>query len=75
MEDKIWAFQYTHCIYESAFETISLHKTPKGAYNAMKKHILKEYEEWRESGLRYGKQNFKHGEYEDWRIIKILILE
>jgi hypothetical protein len=66
----VWAFQYTYCIYESSFETISLHKTAKGAYKAMKKHILKEYEEWRER-----KQMFKHGEMEDWRVIKIKILE
>ena len=75
MKDKVWSFQYTYCVYESDFATISLHKTAKGAYNAMKKHILNEYEEWRESGLRHGKQMFKHGENEDWRIVAIPILE
>ncbi len=75
MKDKVYSFQYTYCIYESAFATISLHKTAKGAYSAMKKHILKEYEQWREEGLRYGKQTFKHGQYEDWRIVAIPVLE
>ena len=75
MKDKVYSFQYTYCIYESAFATISLHKTAKGAYNAMKKHILKEYKDWREEGIRYGKQTFKHGQYEDWRIVAIPILE
>lgn len=75
MKDKVYSFEYTYCIYESAFATISLHKTAKGAYNAMKKYILEEYEDWRENGIRCGKQTFKHGQYRDWRIVTMPILD
>lgn len=75
MENKVYSFQYNFSVYESDFTTMSLHYTKKGAYFAMRKHILKDYEEWRENGLRFGKQKFKHGEYESWRIISMPIFE
>jgi hypothetical protein len=75
MGDKIYSFQYCECIHESAFETISIHKTVKGAYSAMRKYILKEYNQWREDGLKYGKQIFKHGCSEAWRVVAIQIKE
>jgi len=75
MEDKVYAFQYNPCIYESGYCTISLHKTCKGAYQAMRTFILREYNIWRENGIRRGKQPFKHGAFEDWRMIVLPIYE
>ena len=74
MKDNVWCFQYNYCIYEGSFATISIHKTPKGAYNAMRAKILQDYNKWRECGIRYGKKYFKHGSHEDWRVVKIPIL-
>jgi len=37
---EIFEFLYTTCIYESAYATMSLHRTKKGAYKAM--NIAKE---------------------------------
>jgi hypothetical protein len=41
----VYAFQWCDCVYESGFTTISLHETYAGAYKAMRKEILKEWEE------------------------------
>lgn len=35
---KVYAFEYTHCIFDSAFWTVSVHRTKAGAYKAMMKH-------------------------------------
>ena len=75
MKEEVYSFQYCECIYESAFATMSLHKTKKGAYKAMRAFIEKDYEQWREDGCRYGKQIFKHGVHEDWIIVAIPIQE
>ena len=75
MKEEVYSFQYCGCIYESAFATISLHRTKKGAYNSMRNYIEKDYAEWRDNGCRYGKQYFKHGVHEDWRIVAIPIDE
>jgi hypothetical protein len=39
---KIFAATWSSCVYESGFEIISLHKTKKGAEEAMLKHKQKE---------------------------------
>lgn len=64
----IYGFLYNSCIYESAMETISLHRTKKGAYEAMNKFITKGYNEWREDGINFGKQEYKFGSHSAWRI-------
>ena len=75
MKEEVYSFQYCSCIYESAFATISLHRTKKGAYKSMREYIESEYAKWRDDGCRYGKQNFKHGFQEAWRIMAIPIQE
>jgi len=65
---EVFEFVYTSCIYESAFETLSLHRTKKGAYKAMREFLETEYEQWREDGIRYGKQHFKFGTYCAWAV-------
>ena len=42
----IYSFEYNHCIWESGFVTISVHKTKVGAYKAMRKHLVSEYNDW-----------------------------
>lgn len=36
---KVWAFEHTSCIYESAFGLVSLHATKQGAEKAKEKYI------------------------------------
>lgn len=36
---KVWAFEHTSCIYESAFGLVSLHATKQGAEKAKEKFI------------------------------------
>lgn len=73
--EYVYIFQYNPCIHESVFATISLHKTRSSAYKAMKRYITDEYNEWRECGIRYGKQTHKYGEYEAWRIKTMVVLD
>ena len=48
---KVYAFNYCSCICESGFETITLHKTKRGAYKAMRAFLLKEWAEYMDSEL------------------------
>ena len=48
---RVFAFEYCSCIYESAFGIESMHTTKKGAYKAMRKFLLKEWEKFKESDL------------------------
>ena len=41
----VYSAEHNYCIYESAFYSLSLHTTKKGAYKAMRKHLLKEWED------------------------------
>ena len=36
---KLWAFEHTSCIYESAFGLVSLHRTEQKAKDAMEIYI------------------------------------
>jgi hypothetical protein len=68
---QVYQFIYTDSIYESAMYTVSLHKTKAGAYKAMRDFLLKDYNEWREFEIRYGKSCWKHGSHCAWRIAPI----
>lgn len=65
---EIYAFEYTECVYESSLKPISLHKTKKGAYEAMKKFVSQEYEYYRSSSV-------KLGQFEKWRIKTYKLLD
>jgi hypothetical protein len=52
---EVFEFVYTDCIYESAMATLSLHKTKKGAYNAMRDFLVNGYMEWYNERIMYGK--------------------
>lgn len=47
-DSYVWAFLYCHCIHESSFGTVSLHKTEKGAEIAMEFHKENERKEHEE---------------------------
>lgn len=58
---EVFEFVYTTCIYESAKATISLHKTKRGAYKAMNKHLNMLFNEARSEHLMYCKDlGFDH---------------
>ena len=58
--NKVYAFQFNDCIYESTYATMSLHRTKKGAYLAMRKYLL---EEW-------NKTLEKHHNWEKWEYFR-----
>lgn len=41
---KLYEVLYCSCIHESGYSTLSLHRTKLGAYKAMRKAILTEWE-------------------------------
>lgn len=68
--EKVYTFDYCDCIYESAFYTVSLHRTKKGAEMAMEYHKaekLKEFNDLYDKSTQkeYG---FKFGQMESWRV-------
>ncbi len=42
----LYQFRYLYCIYEGSWNTVSIHKTKKGAYMAMRKFLLDRYQDW-----------------------------
>jgi hypothetical protein len=83
---KIYAFQWTSCVYESAFFTVSLHKTRLGAYKAMRGMLLEEWEsnfkirihgEKLEADTRYFRlRGGDHPlEFERWKVVTMEVLE
>ena len=57
----VFEFIYTDCIYDGAMATISLHRTKKGAYQAMKKFIVAEYMTWYNDRIVHGKNTSFYG--------------
>ena len=54
---KVWAFEHTSCIYESAFGLVSLHMTEQKANDAMERYlqnIKREHEIHRKEAEKYG---------------------
>jgi len=72
---QVFEFIYTDCIYESAMATISLHRTKKGAYKAMREFLETGYADWRDEGILYGKQHFKFGTHCAWAVRPIELKE
>ena len=71
-EMKVYAFLYNSCIYESAYATMSLHKTRKGAEMAMAFHKAeKEKEHWDIYNRPDDYYTSPFGEHEDWRVEEI----
>jgi hypothetical protein len=78
--EYIYAFMYCPCIHESAYGTVSLHRTESGANAAMeldKEEQRKEHEELYSTvcddildGLYV-----EFGTFEDWIVNKIILLD
>ena len=76
MIEYIYEFRYTDCIYESGYYTISVHKTLKGAYKAMRKFLTNSYMEWYNERITYGKYNFdSFVGTQSWKISKTKLEE
>lgn len=52
----IYKFIFCPCKYESAYATLSIHRTLKGAYRAMNKHLNDNYMKWYNERITYGKK-------------------
>lgn len=66
---KVYQFLYCPCIWESAFGTISLHRTKKGAQEAMKAHKAEKRAEFDELYVDAKPHRLiKFGLYEAWKV-------
>lgn len=74
----VYEFLYNSCTCESAAATVSIHKTLKGAYNAMRKHKWDACVEHREEYLTWGKGYFtfklNFDAWKWWGIRKVEVL-
>lgn len=72
---KVYEFLYCPCCHESAFATISIHRTKAGAYKAMRNHRTSAYLEWYEDRMRFGKtpifSEYPYDFGKDWMIREI----
>lgn len=71
--EKVYEFKHNDCIWESSPFTVSIHRTPKGAYKAMRKYIMEAYTQWYDERMLYGKDSAfgtidKFGTHEWWGI-------
>ncbi len=75
----VYAALHNPMYHESDASVISLHRTLKGAYKAMRKHRVAECIELREMRLRWGsdRQNrdFKYDDFKWWGIVKYEVEE
>lgn len=49
--DKVYEFWYNECIYESAAQCMSLHRTREGAEKAMERHKKEVADKWGQEGV------------------------
>lgn len=77
MGDSVYIFYYNDCTFESAAMAMSLHRTKKGAYMEMRKHITQSWFDWRKECMNYGKRYATHDWNfgREWFIGKLPILE
>jgi len=82
-DEYIYEFLYCNCIHESAYATVSLHHTQKGAEMALEFHKNERFKEWEDFNKKclesdpefYSKFPNKFAEYEGWYIQQTKILE
>lgn len=78
MQMKVYGFFYTDCIWENGGSMKSLHLTKKGAYLAMRKFLIQQYNEWYTilgKRHRINKPPFYDQNMEIWYISEIEVLE
>lgn len=71
---KVYAFMYNPMIEESAYATMSLHKTRKGAEMALDFHKVTKIKEWRELYPTSKDEPCKINRFQDWIIKEVEIL-
>jgi len=72
----IFEFRYNNNIYLSSMETISIHRTSRGATKAMRKYVANEKEKW--GKLHSNKKERKIYPFKGkraWNVIETEILE
>ncbi len=70
----IYEALYCDCVHESSYATLSVHKTKKGAYTAMKQHKVNTYLRWYNDRILYGKDKiygFPYNFAQNWSIRKV----
>jgi hypothetical protein len=75
---EVYEFLYTDNIHESAMATMSLHRTKKGAYKAMRAFLESKYAEWYDERILKGKDKDwvdKFGLHCAWAIQPIMLYE
>jgi len=75
---KIYQALYNPCVHESAYATISLHKTENGARMAMEKHKkekLHAFNEMYKDEPDFEKYNIKFGQHEEWDVQETELLD
>lgn len=65
----VYSAEYNDCIHESAFGTLSLHRSYEGACQAVRKHEMKALRQWKKSG------HDTIPDYEQWRVREIEVLD
>lgn len=75
---KIYLAQYCHCVHESSYATISIHKTKEGAENAVKKDKEQAYLKYLEDKAEWDKiePDIPFGEFakhEDWNVTEAML--
>jgi hypothetical protein len=78
--EYIYAFMYCPCIHESAYGTVSLHRTESGANAAMELDKEQQRKEHEESYSSVSKDILdtlyvEFGTFEDWKVDKITLLD
>lgn len=72
---EVFEFVYTDCIYEGAMATLSLHRTKKGAYKAMREFLTNGYMKWYNERIMRGKPKDKFGTHCAWAVRSIALKE
>lgn len=74
LRTNVYKFDYCSDVFESSFKTVSVHKSIRGAYKAMKQHRLMKFNEW----MKYSnclRKAYKDTHDRAWRISKTELLE
>jgi len=72
--NEVFAFEWTSCVFESAFGIVSLHTTKRGAFKAMVAEANKRWQTDRDNQLSYGgcgRPRHSPLSHEAWRVIRI----
>ena len=65
---------YNPMTEESSYETISVHKSRKGAERAIAEHKQKELTKWKKRYPTKEDEPFDFGTFEDWKVNEVEVL-